>query len=52
MLAQLQPSNEYEVSVTEDEIFFKKTSKRLTLKELRKQVKEAGSDQNQPSLKK
>lgn len=50
MLAQLQPSTEYEVSVTEDQIVFKKTYQRLTLKELRKQVKEAGSDPNQPTL--
>jgi arginine utilization protein RocB len=50
VLAQLQPFTEYEVSVSEDEIVFKKTYKRLTLKELRQRVKEAGSDQNQPTL--
>ncbi len=50
VLAQLQPCTEYEVSVTEDEIVFKKTYKRLTLEELRQRVKEAGSDPNQPTL--
>ncbi|MEH2212659.1 MULTISPECIES: hypothetical protein [unclassified Nostoc] len=35
VLAQFQPSTEYEVSVTEDQIVFKKTYQRLTLKELR-----------------
>jgi len=50
VLAQLQPSTEYEVSVTEDQIVFKKTYQRLTLKKLRKKVKEAGSDPNQPTL--
>lgn len=50
MLAQLQPCTEDKVSVTEDEIVFKKTYNRLTLKELRKRVKEAGSDRNQLRL--
>ncbi|MEH2085540.1 hypothetical protein [Nostoc sp.] len=50
VLAQLQPSTEYEVSITENEIVFKKTYKQLTLKELRQRVKEAGSDPNQPTL--
>ncbi|MCC5662925.1 hypothetical protein LC653_02980 [Nostoc sp. CHAB 5784] len=50
VLAQLQPCTEYEVSVIEDEIVFKKTYNRLTLKKLRKRVKEAGSDINQAKL--
>ncbi|MBD6615725.1 hypothetical protein FNW02_07735 [Komarekiella sp. 'clone 1'] len=50
VLAQLQPFTEYEISVTEDEIVFTKTYKRLTLQELRERVKEAGSDPNQPTL--
>lgn len=50
MLAQLQLSTEYEVSVTEDEIVFKRTYKRLTLEELRQRALEAGSDPNQPTL--
>nr|WP_225225515.1 hypothetical protein [Komarekiella delphini-convector] len=49
-MAQLQPFTEYEISVTEDEIVFTKTYKRLTLQELRERVKEAGSDPNQPTL--
>jgi copper chaperone CopZ len=50
VLAQLQPSTEYEVSVTEDEIVFKKTDKRLTLEKIRERVLAAGSDSNQPTL--
>ncbi|NMG09563.1 hypothetical protein [Brasilonema sp. UFV-L1] len=51
LLEKLKPLTEYEVSVTEDEIVFKKIRKPLTLKELRRRVQEAGSDPNQPTLK-
>ncbi|MDZ8259389.1 hypothetical protein [Nostoc sp. ChiQUE01b] len=50
VLEKLQPCTEYEVFVTENEIVFKKTNNRLTLKELRQQVMQAGSDPNQPTL--
>ncbi|MGH1394129.1 MAG: hypothetical protein ACRAVC_08840 [Trichormus sp.] len=50
VLIKFQPSTEYEVSVTEDEIIFKKKNKRLTLQELRQRVAEAGSDPHQPTL--
>ncbi|MBD2359974.1 hypothetical protein H6G36_01965 [Anabaena minutissima FACHB-250] len=50
VLKEFQPSTEYEVSVTEDEIIFKKTNKQLTLQELRKRVEAAGSDPHQPTL--
>ncbi|MFN6527113.1 hypothetical protein [Nostoc sp. ChiSLP03a] len=50
VLEKLQPCTEYEVFVTENEIVFKKTNNRLTLKELRQRVMQAGSDPNQPSL--
>ncbi|NMG21882.1 hypothetical protein [Brasilonema bromeliae] len=51
LLEKLKPLTEYEVSVTEDEIVFKKIRKPLTLKELRRRVQKAGSDPNQPTLK-
>ncbi|MBG1271595.1 hypothetical protein [Nostoc sp. WHI] len=50
ILEKLQPYTEYEVSVTEDEIVFKKTKIDLTLKALRQRVTQAGSDPNQPNL--
>lgn len=50
VLAKLQPLTEYEVSVTEDEILFKKIRKPLTWDELSQRIKELGSDPNQPSL--
>ncbi|KAB8330951.1 hypothetical protein SD80_025550 [Scytonema tolypothrichoides VB-61278] len=51
LLEKLKPLTEYEVSVTEDEIVFKKICQPLTLKELRKRVQKAGLDPNQPTLK-
>jgi hypothetical protein len=50
ILEKLQPSTEYEVSITEDEIVFKKTKIDLTLKALRQRVTQAGLDPNQPTL--
>ncbi len=50
LLEKLKPLTEYEVSVTEDEIVFKKIRQPLTLKELRRRVQEAGLDSNQPTL--
>ncbi|MDZ8184670.1 MAG: hypothetical protein RMX96_07455 [Nostoc sp. ChiSLP02] len=50
VLEKLEPCTEYEVSVTENEIVFKKTNHRLTLKALRQRVTQAGSDPNQPTL--
>lgn len=50
ILAKLQPFAEYEVSVTEDEIVFKKIRKPLTWDELSRRIEELGPDSNQPSL--
>ncbi|MFN6516029.1 MAG: hypothetical protein RMY29_016235 [Nostoc sp. CreGUA01] len=50
VLEKLQPCTEYEVSITENEIVFKKTNNLLTLKALRQRVTEAGLDPNQPTL--
>ncbi|MBN3927818.1 MAG: hypothetical protein HWQ37_33030 [Nostoc sp. NMS4] len=50
VLEKLQPCTEYEVSVTENEIVFKKTKIDLTLKGLRQRVIQTGSDPNQPTL--
>ncbi|MGH8002517.1 MAG: hypothetical protein ACREPR_24580 [Brasilonema sp.] len=50
LLEKLKPLTEYEVSVTEDEIVFKKIRQPLTLKKLRRRVQEAGLDPNQSTL--
>jgi hypothetical protein len=50
VLAKLQPFAEYEVSVTEDEIVFKKIRKPLTWDELSQRIEKLGPDPNQPSL--
>lgn len=51
VLAQLQPLAEYEVSVTEDEIVFKKISRiTLDLDEFLQRLEELEPDPNQPSL--
>jgi bifunctional DNA-binding transcriptional regulator/antitoxin component of YhaV-PrlF toxin-antitoxin module len=48
--AKLQPFTEYKVSLTENEIVFKKISKPITLKEIRQRVNERGLDSEQPTL--
>lgn len=50
VLAKLQPFAEYEVSVTEDEIVFKKIRKPLTWDELSRRIEQLEPDPNQPSL--
>jgi len=50
VIAKLQPFTEYEVSLTEDEIVFKKIREPMTLKELRRRVDELGPDPEQPTL--
>ena len=50
ILQQLQPNSEYEISVTENEIKFTKTKKKLTLDELFQCIDEAPPDPDQPSL--
>ncbi|MDF5717568.1 MAG: hypothetical protein PUP93_27795 [Rhizonema sp. NSF051] len=52
LLAKLQPFAEYEVSLNEDEIVFKKIREPITLKDLRQRVDELGPDPdpNQPTL--
>ncbi|MBW4631330.1 MAG: hypothetical protein KME30_05335 [Iphinoe sp. HA4291-MV1] len=50
LLEKLKPLTEYEVSVTEDEIVFTKIRQPLTLKELRRRVKQAGLDPEQLTL--
>ncbi len=50
VIAKLQPFTEYEVSLTEDEIVFKKIREPMTLKELRRRVDELGPDPDQPTL--
>lgn len=50
ILAKLQPFAEYEVSVTEDEIVFKKSRKPLTWDKLSQRIEELGPDPDRPSL--
>ena len=51
VLAQLQPSTEYEVSVTEDEIVLKKISKpNIDLDEFLQGLEDLEPDPNQPTL--
>jgi hypothetical protein len=50
ILAKLQPFAEYEVSVTEDEIVFKKIRKPLTWNELSQRIEKLGSDPDRSSL--
>ncbi|MBW4644504.1 MAG: hypothetical protein KME23_16205 [Goleter apudmare HA4340-LM2] len=49
-LVKLQPCTEYEVSVTKNEIVFKKISKQLTWSELSEKIAALGVDEEQPTL--
>lgn len=46
----LEPFSEYEIFVTEDQIILKKTSPKISFEDIRRKVKEAGKDPNQPTL--